>query len=94
MAHNLYPAALGKVKQGNNRIVIIKYLKGVVHLFYCAPKAEVKLKTEITVRIFCLIKERHLQHSDPLLLELLKEGLIGHGRGLTVLDGRFLAGSL
>lgn len=84
----------GERKQGKDRIVIIKSLKGIMNLFYYAPKAEGKLKTEITVRIFCLVKGRHLPHSDPLSLELLKQGLIEHGRGFTVLSGRFLAGSL
>lgn len=84
-------ATPGKVKKGKDRIVIIKSLKGIINLFSCAPKAEGKLKTEITVRIFGLVKERCLPHSDPLSLELLKQRLSEHGRGFTVLLGRFLA---
>lgn len=51
-------ATPGKIKKGKDRIVIIKSLKGIITLFSCAPKAEGKLKSEISVRIFGLVKER------------------------------------
>lgn len=38
------PATPENVRQGNNRVLVIKYLKRVIHLFYCAPTGRNKIK--------------------------------------------------
>lgn len=55
--------------------------------------AEVKLKTEITVRIFCLIKERYLQHLEPFDAGV-EIGYIEHEKIFMVSRGKFFIESL
>lgn len=36
--------SLKQVRQGNNRGPVIKYVKGIINLFYCAPNGRNKIK--------------------------------------------------